>query len=168
MRIRHCALIQLEVVKTAPLLTAEHVVDTVCPLDCPDACSLDVTLQDGRITSIDGSPRNRPPTATSAPRSAASPSACTESDRLIHPAIRKGPKGYGLFERASWDDAMALIATKLEEARESWGGESILPYSYGGLERPADAGHRRRHAVSPTRCVAARSHGVRRADRGCQ
>ncbi len=27
---------------------------------------------------------------------------------------------------------MALIAQRLEEARETWGGESILPYSYGG------------------------------------
>ena len=36
------------------------------------------------------------------------------------------------FERASWDDALALIAERLSEPREQWGGESILPYSYGG------------------------------------
>ena len=27
---------------------------------------------------------------------------------------------------------MALIAERLEHAKETWGGESILPYSYGG------------------------------------
>jgi anaerobic selenocysteine-containing dehydrogenase len=119
-------------VKTAPPLTAEHVVDTVCPLDCPDACSLDVTLQDGRITRIDGSPHNSVTNGYICAKVRRFSERVYGSDRLLHPAIRKGPKGYGLFERASWDDAMALIATKLEETREASGGESILPYSYGG------------------------------------
>ena len=106
--------------------------DTVCPLDCPDACSLDVTLQDGRITRIDGSPHNSVTNGYICAKVRRFSERVYGSDRLLHPAIRKGPKGYGLFERASWDDAMALIATKLEETREAWGGESILPYSYGG------------------------------------
>src|SRR5262245_57639184 len=46
--------------------------------------------------------------------------------------IRRGPKGLALFQRASWDDAMALIARRMADARDAWGGESILPYSYGG------------------------------------
>ena len=40
------------------LIGSEHSVATVCPLDCPDACSLDVTVQNGRVTSIDGSHAN--------------------------------------------------------------------------------------------------------------
>jgi anaerobic selenocysteine-containing dehydrogenase len=119
-------------VKTAPPLTAEHVVDTACPLDCPDACSLDVTLQDGRITRIDGSPHNTVTNGYICAKVRRFTERVYGSDRLLHPAIRRGPKGYGLFERASWDDAMALIERKIAEARESWGGESILPYCYGG------------------------------------
>ena len=30
-----------------------HVVRTACTLDCPDACTLDVTVTDGVITDID-------------------------------------------------------------------------------------------------------------------
>jgi anaerobic selenocysteine-containing dehydrogenase len=119
-------------VKTAPPLTAEHVVDTACPLDCPDACSLDVTLQDGRITSIDGSPNNPVTDGYICAKVRRFTERVYGSDRLLYPAIRRGPKGLGLFERASWDDVMALIAERLENARETWGGESILPYSYGG------------------------------------
>jgi anaerobic selenocysteine-containing dehydrogenase len=119
-------------VKPSPSLTAEHIVDTVCPLDCPDSCSLDVTLQDGRITRIDGSPHN----TTTSGYICAKVRRFTErvygSDRVLHPAIRRGPKGLGHFERASWDDALALIATRLQQARDEWGGESILPYCYGG------------------------------------
>ena len=118
--------------KTAPPLTAEHVVDTACPLDCPDACSLDVTLQDGRITNIDGSPHNSVTNGYICAKVRRFAERVYGSDRLLYPAIRKGPKGFGRFERASWDDAMALIAERLAHAKETWGGESILPYSYGG------------------------------------
>ena len=53
-------------------------------------------------------------------------------DRLLYPAVRKGPKGLATFERVSWEDALGLVAERLIEARDRWGGESILPYSYGG------------------------------------
>jgi len=32
-------------------------VQTACPLDCPDACSLDVTIERGRLVRIDGNDR---------------------------------------------------------------------------------------------------------------
>ena len=33
-------------------------VRTACPLDCPDSCSIDVTVENGRIKKIDGSSDN--------------------------------------------------------------------------------------------------------------
>ena len=36
----------------------ESTVTTACPLDCPDACTLNVTVRGGRITKIDGSTEN--------------------------------------------------------------------------------------------------------------
>jgi len=119
-------------VKPVPVVTAEHVVETVCPLDCPDACSLDVTVQDGRITSIDGSSRNTVTGGYICAKVRRFTERVYGDDRLRYPAIRKGPKGLALFARASWDDALALVAERLTEARETWGSESILPYSYGG------------------------------------
>ena len=41
-----------------PPPTSEHTVATVCPLDCPDACSLDATVQEGKVTVLDGSAAN--------------------------------------------------------------------------------------------------------------
>ena len=32
-------------------------VETACPLDCPDTCSLAVSVEKGRLTRIDGSHR---------------------------------------------------------------------------------------------------------------
>jgi anaerobic selenocysteine-containing dehydrogenase len=91
-----------------------------------------VTLQDGRITSIDGSPSNAVTNGYICAKVRRFGERVYGSDRLLYPAIRRGPKGLGLFQRASWDDALALITQRIEDARETWGGESILPYSYGG------------------------------------
>lgn len=119
--------------KTLPsTYSSEHVVGTVCPLDCPDSCSLDVTVQDGRITAIDGSSLNPVTDGYICAKVRRFPERVYGADRLLYPAVRKGPKGLASFERVSWDEALALVASRLREARERWGGESILPYSYGG------------------------------------
>src|ERR1700756_3276653 len=45
--------------KPEPVLGGpQTVVDTACPLDCPDACSLAVTVQRGKLVQIDGSRKN--------------------------------------------------------------------------------------------------------------
>jgi anaerobic selenocysteine-containing dehydrogenase len=110
----------------------EHAVSTVCPLDCPDSCSLDVRIQDGRITSIDGSSLNPVTDGYICAKVRKFPERVYGPDRLLYPAIRKGPKGLAQFERTTWNEALALVAERIRETRDRWGGESILPYSYGG------------------------------------
>src|ERR1041385_4763500 len=54
-------------------------------------------------------------------------------DRLLHPQIRAGAKGEGKFRRASWDEALGLIADRLRAVgRVDDGAQAILPYSYAG------------------------------------
>jgi anaerobic selenocysteine-containing dehydrogenase len=118
--------------KSATVFAAEHTVATVCPLDCPDSCSLDVTVQEGRVTSIDGSHANPVTGGFICAKVRRFGERLYGADRLLFPAIRNGPKGHGTFTRVTWDDALAVIAERMNEARARWGGESILPYSYGG------------------------------------
>jgi anaerobic selenocysteine-containing dehydrogenase len=114
------------------IFVPEHTVATVCPLDCPDSCSLDVRVRNGRVTSIDGSRLNPVTDGFICAKVRRFDERLYGPDRLLYPAVRKGPKGLASFERVSWDDALAAIAGKMQQARERWGGESILPYSYGG------------------------------------
>ena len=118
--------------KTAIPSASEHVVETVCPLDCPDSCSLEVTEQDGRVISIDGSRANPVTDGYICAKVRRFGERLYGPDRLLYPAIRSGPKGRASFTRASWDEALAVVVDRMREARERWGGESILPYSYGG------------------------------------
>jgi anaerobic selenocysteine-containing dehydrogenase len=116
----------------SPSFASEHTVATACPLDCPDSCSLDVTVQEGRVTAIDGSHLNSVTGGYICAKVRRFSERVYGPDRLLYPAVRKGPKGLANFERMSWDDALATIANRLQGARDTWGGESILPYSYGG------------------------------------
>src|SRR5512137_3053768 len=116
----------------APRSKHEHVVDTACPLDCPDSCSLSVTTSGGRVVSLDGSRLNPVTDGFICAKVRRFGERVHSPIRIEHPAVRTGPKGNAAFSRVSWDEAIALVAERLREARDTWGGESILPFSYGG------------------------------------
>jgi len=53
-------------------------------------------------------------------------------DRLTHPLRRVGPKGGGLWERVSWNEAIAEIAERWKAIIAEYGAAAILPYSFSG------------------------------------
>lgn len=115
-----------------PLLPSTQVLPSACPLDCPDACSLEVRVQDGRVVKIDGTHRNPLTQGYICSKVRRFPELLYGEDRVLHPAVRVGKKGEGRFEPISWDQALDFAAARMREARDRWGGESILPFSYGG------------------------------------
>ena len=108
------------------------VVETACPLDCPDSCSLAVTVQHGKIIKIDGSSKNPVTAGYICAKVRKFGERVYGPDRLLYPAVRKGRKGEGQFKRVSWDEALELITAQFMRAKNEAGGASILPYSYGG------------------------------------
>lgn len=117
---------------TEILRPVPEVLASACPLDCPDACSLEVRVEDGRVVKVDGSHLNPVTAGFICAKVRRVPEHLYGPDRLLYPAVRVGPKGEGRFERISWDAALDLAAARMREARERWGGESILPFFYGG------------------------------------
>ncbi len=110
----------------------ESVVQTACPLDCPDACTLNVTVRGGRVIKIDGAAENHITDGYICAKVRRFPERVYGEDRLLYPAIRRGTKGSGLFKRVTWDDALDVIAEKMLAARSGAGAETILPLCYGG------------------------------------
>ncbi len=105
-------------------------VDTVCPLDCPDACSLEVTVEKGKLVKIDGSETQSATNGYICGKVRQFDRRVYGEARLQTPLIRDGRQGE--FRRASWDDALALVARRMREIRDRWGAEAVLPFSYGG------------------------------------
>src|SRR5262245_15244829 len=107
-------------------------VHSVCPLDCPDRCSLEVKVEAGRIASIGGSRVHPLTDGFICAKVRDYPQRVYGPDRLLRPLRRAGAKGAGQFEPVSWDDAIATIARRLGDVRMRFGGEAILPFFYGG------------------------------------
>jgi anaerobic selenocysteine-containing dehydrogenase len=107
-------------------------VRTACPLDCPDACTIDVTVEKGRILKIDGGDENPVTRNYICGKVRRFGERVYGEDRLLYPAIRRGAKGQGTFERVTWDEALDQIASRMLEIRDSKGAEAILPFCYGG------------------------------------
>src|SRR4026208_2396768 len=96
-----------------PLLEGpSSVVETACPLDCPDACSLAVTVHQGRIVTIRGSYRNPVTDGYICAKVRKFGERIYGPDRILYPAVRKGRKGEGSFKRVPWDEALALVADR--------------------------------------------------------
>src|SRR4051794_38546298 len=109
------------------------VVPSACPLDCPDRCALDVTVQDGRVTALRGAHRTAWTDGYICSKVARFDARVHSDLRIATPARRVGPKGPGArFEPIGWDEALDLAAARFRAAIASDGGESILPVWYGG------------------------------------
>ena len=112
-------------------MKTEH--PSVCPLDCPDTCSLTVTVEDERIVSIRGS-RANPYTAgvLCAKVPQAYPGFVHGEGRLTTPLRRTGAKGGGRFERISWTQALDLVHQRFTAIIAAHGPQAILPLNYAG------------------------------------
>jgi len=111
---------------------AKEILPSVCPMDCPDTCSLEVEVEDGRVTAIRGTEVNPTTAGFICSKVADFPKRLYGPDRLLYPMRRIGAKDSGEFAPISWDEAVATICEKFLAIREQFGGEAILPYSYGG------------------------------------
>jgi len=106
---------------------------SVCTLDCPDTCSLTVTVTNDTIVSIRGSHAN-PFTAgvLCAKVPASYPEFVHGESRILTPLKRVGPRGTHSFERISWHDAIETIHARFTAIIAAHGPQAILPFNYAG------------------------------------
>lgn len=115
-----------------PRSWGRSIVPTACPLDCPDSCSLSVTVERGKLVKLDGSTAAPSTDGYICGKVRHFDRRVYHEGRILHPAVRSGPKGSGLFSRVTWDEALDLIARRMQDAKDRYGAESVLPYHYGG------------------------------------
>lgn len=104
----------------------------VCPHDCWDTCSMLVHVKEGKVLRVAGDPDNPITRGYLCVKTNHYEERVYSPDRVLYPMRRSGPKGSGQFDRITWDEALAEIATRFRQISTEYGPEAILPYSYAG------------------------------------
>jgi anaerobic selenocysteine-containing dehydrogenase len=124
----------------------KQVVHAACPHDCPDACGVLITVENGRATKIQGDPAHPVTRGFLCAKVAKYLDRVYSPDRVLYPMRRTADKGPAqnpadagrsacatpAFERITWDEALDEIANRFRSIVSEFGAEAILPYSYGG------------------------------------
>ena len=101
---------------------------THCTRDCPDACGIVATVENGRIVRLQGDPGHPVTRGFLCYRTHRFLERQYAADRLIAPLVRRG----GQLVPASWDEALDLVARTMLRIREESGPAAILHYRSGG------------------------------------
>jgi anaerobic selenocysteine-containing dehydrogenase len=105
-----------------------------CPHDCPDTCSMLITVENGRAIEVRGNPDHPFTQGGLCVKVNNYTDRVYSPDRVLYPLRRTGPKGSGQFERISWDLALEEISTRFKRIIAEYGSQAILPYSYLGTQ----------------------------------
>jgi len=117
------------------------VIHGACPHDCPDACGVLITVENGKATKIQGDPTHPVTRGFLCAKVAKYLDRVYSPDRVLYPMRRLAAKGHiagggslatQVWQRISWDEALNEITSRFKQIVSEFGSEAILPYSYGG------------------------------------
>ncbi|UCD78640.1 MAG: molybdopterin-dependent oxidoreductase [Desulfobacterales bacterium] len=102
---------------------------TICSICNPGShCGVDAYVRNGRIIKLEGSQEAHNAGALCA-KGAAGLQYIYHADRIKTPLVRTGPRGAGRFEPVSWQDALHIIADRLNDIKTESGPESVIFYA---------------------------------------
>jgi anaerobic selenocysteine-containing dehydrogenase len=121
----------------------KKIVHAACPHDCPDACGVLITVEEGRATKVQGDPEHPVTQGFLCAKVAKYLDRVYSPDRVLYPMRRVAAKGHSAaagegarathtWQRISWDEAVDEIVSRFRSIISEFGSEAILPYSYGG------------------------------------
>jgi anaerobic selenocysteine-containing dehydrogenase len=106
---------------------------SVCPHDCPSACSLEVErLNDRTIGRVRGARSNNYTQGVICAKVARYAERVHHPDRLMKPLIRVGAKGEGKFVETTWEEALDRVADAFKAKAAEHGSETVWPYYFAG------------------------------------
>ncbi|SEI85162.1 Anaerobic selenocysteine-containing dehydrogenase [Deinococcus reticulitermitis] len=119
-----------------------------CPLDCPDACRLRITLERGedgreRAVKLTGDADHPYTRGFACAKTVHYPERQNHPERPLSPLRRVNAKSdpEPQWERVSWDEALDDIAARLRALIAERGARSILPYHYAGTMGLMEGSH---------------------------
>ena len=116
-------------------MTLRSVLGT-CHHDCPDSCGWIATVDDSapepRVVKLRGNPAHPYSRGELCPKVNRFVERVYAHDRVLHPLIRDGAKGSGLFRRATWAEALALVHDRVGAVIDTHGAEAVVGWGSAG------------------------------------
>ena len=119
-----------------------------CPLDCPDACRLKITVKRGgdgreRAMKLTGDAAHPYTKGFACAKTVHYPARQNHPDRPLYPLRRVGSKSdaEARWERVTWDEALDDIAARLRRLLDTRGPQSVLRYHYAGTMGLMEGAH---------------------------
>ena len=115
-------------------MTVEHI-QTFCAM-CASRCGVIATVEDGRLAKVERDPDH--PNGCICIKGTAAAEMVYSPDRITEPMMRTRPKGDADagWKNISWDEAMEMMASRLNEISDAHGPEAVV----FGRATPAGAG----------------------------
>ncbi|MED4207276.1 molybdopterin-dependent oxidoreductase [Neobacillus mesonae] len=113
------------------------VVKAACPLNCWDSCGFHVTVDNGRVTKVEGDPDHPITKGKICGRGRMLETRTNSPDRLLYPL----KKVNGQFQQISWEQALDEIAAKFMDIKEKYGTTAVLhshDYANNGILKNLD------------------------------
>lgn len=104
---------------------------SVCGM-CSVRCPIQVDVEDGECTFVQGNPHAPGLKGALCARGAAGIALLNDPERPQFPMIREGARGEGKWKRVTWDEALDYVADKLKTITQEHGGRSVLWSDRGG------------------------------------
>ena len=119
---------------SSPRSSSPILVKGTCHHDCPDSCGWEVEVVDGVAVRMRGNADHPFSRGELCPKVNRFVDRVYNPDRVTTPLIRVGAKGTAEFRRATWDEALALVASRVGESVARFGGETVLPWGDAGTQ----------------------------------
>lgn len=100
-------------------------ISTMCEM-CVWRCGVLAKVENGRVVKLEGNPEHPHSRGKLCPRGQAGLMNTYDPDRVLHPLIRVGERGEGLFRQASWDEALDLVASNMQNIKNTYGPEAMV------------------------------------------
>jgi thiosulfate reductase/polysulfide reductase chain A len=110
-------------------------VPSMCEM-CVWRCGLLAKVKDGRVVKLEGNPEHPHSRGNLCPRGQSGLMNTYDPDRVLTPLVRVGRRGEGLFRKASWDEALDIVASNMTKIKDTYGPEAMVFSSTHNLSQP--------------------------------
>jgi thiosulfate reductase/polysulfide reductase chain A len=105
-------------------------VPTFCDI-CFWKCGAIAYVKDGELWKVEGNPLDPLSRGRLCPRGTGGVGAHSDPDRLRAPLIRRSTRGKEEWVEVTWDEALNVIAEKMQAIKASYGPEAVALFSHG-------------------------------------